>query len=376
MKRMSSILGLKIGLMIFCAMAALAAPVFAEDAKPAAPAVSADDIKKALGMSIYLQSGYTYNSNASTGQINDLRAFDTKANSFGLDLMELVFAKDPAVGAIGYKVKISAGDTARIINAAGLGAATPDSIDVTEAYLSYTAPVGKGLRFDAGKMGTFVGAEVMEAIDNPNYSRSFLFTWAEPLTHTGVKASYTFNDNVNAALFVVNGWDNITDNNTGKSVGLSVNVSAGDPFSAYINYLTGPEQTNNTRDNRSLLDLIATIKPIKPLSIILNYDNGQEQHLSASGGTAQWSGLSAIAKYDINDTYSLSVRGEYFDDKDGVRTLTAQKLTEITVTPTIKLSGGLVLMPEYRHDISDKQSFDNSTKKSQDTIALGAMYRW
>ena len=348
---------------------------FAEDAKPTAPLVSADDIKKALGMSIYLQSGYTYNGSANTGQINDLRAFDTKANSFGLDLLELIFAKDPAAGVIGYKVKVSAGDTARIINAAGMGASTPDSIDITEAYLSYTAPLGKGLRFDVGKMGTFVGAEVMEAIDNPNYSRSFLFTWAEPLTHTGVKGSYTFSDNVNAALFVVNGWDNMNDNNTGKSIGASVNVSAGDPFSAYINYLTGPEQTNNTRDNRSLLDLIATIKPIKPLSFILNYDYGTEEHAVATG-TAKWSGFSAIAKYDFNDTYSLAVRGESFDDTDGFRTGTKQKLTEVTVTPTIKLSGGLILMPEYRHDTSDKQAFDNGTKKSQDTIALGAMYRW
>ena len=356
--------------------AALATPAFAEDAKPAAPVVSADDLKKALGMSIYLQSGYTYNSNASVGQVNDLRAFDTKANSFGLDLLELIFAKDPATGAIGYKVKISGGDTARIINAAGLGAATPDSIDVTEAYISYLAPVGKGLRFDVGKMGTFVGAEVLEAIDNPNYSRSFLFTWAEPLTHTGAKASYAFNDKINAALFVVNGWDNMNDNNTGKSVGLSVNLTPNDKISGYVNYLTGPEHTNNTRDNRSLLDLIATITPIKPLSFILNYDNGQEQHLSATGGTAEWSGVSAIAKYDFSDTYSLALRGEYFDDKDGVRTLTVQKLTEVTITPTIKLAGGLVLMPEYRHDTSNKQSFDNGTKKSQDTIALGAMYRW
>ena len=112
MKKMGSLLGLKIGLMIFCAMVAMSAAAFAEDAKPAAPLVSADDIKKALGMSIYLQSGYTYNGNASTGQINDLRAFDTKANSFGLDLLELGFAKDPAAGVIGYKVKISAGNTA------------------------------------------------------------------------------------------------------------------------------------------------------------------------------------------------------------------------------------------------------------------------
>jgi hypothetical protein len=349
---------------------------FAEDAKPAAPLVSADDIKKALGMSIYLQSGYTYNGNASTGDVNDLRAFDTKANSFGLDLLEIIFAKDPAAGTIGYKVKISGGDTARIINQAGLGASTPDSIDVTEAYVSYLAPIGKGLRFDIGKMGTFVGAEVMEAIDNPNYSRSFLFAWAEPLTHTGVKAGYTFNDSANAALFVVNGWDNMNDNNKGKSVGASVNITKGDLLNAYVNVMTGPEKTNNTADNRSLVDLIATIKPVKPLSFIVNYDYGQEDHSALNGGTAVWSGVSAIVKYDFTATYSLALRGEYFDDKDGVRTLTPQKLTEVTVTPTIKLSGGLVLMPEYRHDTSDKPSFDNTTKKSQDTVALGAMYRW
>jgi hypothetical protein len=374
MKKIGNMLGWKLGLAVFYAMVALTATAFAEEAKPAG--LKPEDVKNALGMSIYLQGGYTYNGNASTGQTNDLRAFDTKANSFGLDLLELVFAKDPAAGVVGYKVKISAGDTARIINAAGLGAATPDSIDITEAYISYTASLGKGLRFDMGKMGTFIGAEVMEAIDNPNYSRSFLFTWAEPLTHTGMKASYVFTDNVNAALFVVNGWDNTTDNNTGKSVGLSVNVAAGDPFSAYINYMQGPEQTNNTRDNRSLLDLVATIKPIKPLSIILNYDAGQEDHLAASGGTAKWSGFAGIVKYDINDTYSISVRGESFDDKNGVRTGTAQRLTEVTVTPEIRLANGLVLRPEYRHDSSGTESFDKGTKKTQDTIALAAMYRW
>ena len=172
---------------------------------------------------------------------------------------------------------------------------------------------------------------MIEAIDNPNYSRSFLFVFAEPTTHTGVKASYVFNDNVNAALFVVNGWDNATDNNKGKSAGVSVNIAAGDPFSAYINYLQGPESDNNNHDNRSLLDLVATIKPVKPLSIILNYDNGKQDNSGAA--SVKWSGISGIVKYDINDTYSISVRGESFDDKDGFRTGTTQKLTEVTVTP-------------------------------------------
>ncbi len=352
-----------------------ASAAFAEDPKPAA--ISAGDLKKALGMSLYFQGGYTYNGNASTGDFNDLRVFDKKANSFMLDLAEIVFAKDPTANAIGYKVKISAGETAKYIHSAGLvSSAGDDPFDITEAYMSYTAQVGKGLRIDFGKFVTYHGAEVIEAIDSPNYSRSFLFNYAIPFTHTGVKASYTFSDAVSASFHIVNGWDNSTDNNSGKTLGLSIGLTPSEKISGYINYMTGPEKSDNTRDNRSLLDLVATIKPIKPLSFILNYDYGQEDHSTLSGGTATWSGLAGIVKYDFNDTYSLSVRGEYFDDKDGVRTLTAQKLTEITVTPEIRTASGLILRPEYRHDISDKESFDNNTKKSQDTIALGAMYRW
>ncbi len=110
---------------------------------------------------------------------NDLRVFDTKANSFGLDLLELGFAKDPAAGVIGYKVKISAGDTAQIINAAGLGA--PDARRGFHrryrGLCKLHCPGRQGASDSMlGKMVTFVGAEVIEAIDNPNYSRSFLFT--------------------------------------------------------------------------------------------------------------------------------------------------------------------------------------------------------
>jgi maltoporin len=142
-----------------------------------------------------------------------------------------------------------------------------------------------------------------------------------------------------------------------------------------VNLIHGAEQTDNSRDKRTLADLVATIKPAKPFTIILNYDNGKEEKVIA-GADAKWSGVSGIVKYDISDTYSLAVRAEYFDDADGYRTGTVQKMKEVTVTPEIRLDGGLIVRPEYRHDISDKQSFKDGTKKSQDTIALGVMYAW
>ena len=251
MKKIGTILGLKFGLMMFCAMIAMTATVFAEDAKPAGPVVSADDLKKALGLSIYVQGGYTYNGNASSltgvpgdpGEENNLRVFDHKANSFGLDLAQIVFAKDPTTGVIGYKVKISAGETAKFIHSAGLGSSTiDDPFDITEGYVSYLAPLGKGLRFDFGKMVTYFGAEVIEAIDNPNYSRSFLFNYAIPFTQTGLKMSYGFTDALSASLHVVNGWDNSTDNNSGKSIGVSIGFAPAEIFSGYVNYMTGPEK--------------------------------------------------------------------------------------------------------------------------------------
>ena len=307
---------------MLAATAVAATPVFAEDAKPAG--LKPDDVKKALGMSIYLQGGYTYNANASSpagsGSENDLRVFDHKANSFGLDLAQIVFAKDPAAGVDGLQGEGFSRRNSKVHSCNRTGdasrrSANPESFDITEAYLSYTAPLGKGLRFDIGKMVTFFGAEVIEAIDNPNYSRSFLFNYAIPFTHTGAKASYVFTDNVNAALFVVNGWDNATDNNSGQIHRRVRQCRGRRSVLGYINYMQGPEQADNNHDNRSLLDLVATIKPIKPLSIILNYDTAKEDMGSAA--SVKWSGFAGIVKYDFNDMYSLSVRGESFDDKDG-----------------------------------------------------------
>jgi hypothetical protein len=393
MKKRGSQLGLKLGLAVFCATAALAAAAFAEDAKPAG--INPDDLKKALGLSIYLQGGYTYNGNAGTvggePEQNDYRVFDHKANSFTLDLAQIVFTKDPALGNVGYRLKISAGETAKWIHSRGLSGAPlsspqagegTDAFDLTEAYVSYNAAVGKGLRFDLGKFVTYNGAEVIEAIDNPNYSRSFLFNYAIPFTHTGLKVSYAFSDAVNAAFYLVNGWDNSTDNNKAKTYGVSLGYTPTEVFSLTVNGTAGPEQDNNNSNNRDLLDLVATIKPVKPLSIILNYDNGREQNAAPAGGAAAWSGFAGIVKYDFNDTYSLAARGEYFADQDGARTGTGipQELKEVTVTPEIRLTGGIILRPEYRHDWSNKESFDIengvATKKSQDTLALGVMYRW
>ena len=89
--------------------------------------------------------------------------------------------------------------------------------NIEEGYISYLAPVGKGLQIDFGKFTTPIGAEVIEAKDNWNYSRSLLFALAIPYYHTGLRLTYAPTSKVSVMGLVVNGWNNVVENNSGKT---------------------------------------------------------------------------------------------------------------------------------------------------------------
>ncbi len=374
------------------AMMFAAGSLYAGEQKPAqteAPGsggITPDDIKKALGMSIYLQGGYTYNFANPDSQENRLRVFDHKANSFTLDLAQIVFTKDAPVAGLGYKLKLSAGETAKFIHATGLGISAgddpnkSDAFDLTEAYMSYVAPLGKGLRFQFGKFVTMHGAEVIEAKDDMNYSRGLLFNYAIPFTHTGLLVGYPFSDKVTAGAYVVNGWDNFNDEGNSKTLGLSINLTPVEQFSAAINLMNGRELLGTINTNRFLSDTVVTVKPIKNWTFVVNTDYAVQSNAGLNGRDAKWYGVAGYVKYDFTDLISTSVRAEYFKDPDGVRTGTVQTAKEITLTPEFKVAKDLIVRPEYRHDWSGNEVFDSHrialNKKSQDTIALGMMYTW
>ncbi len=331
--------------------------------------LEAKEVKDALGMSVYLQGGYTANF-TNDGKTTDLRPFDTNSDQFTFDLAQISFSKEAKeADSIGYRFKISTGETANYIHSTGT---TADEFDLTEGFIEYN--FGGNVKASIGKFATFIGGEVIEAIDNPNYSRSFLFYYAIPFTHTGLRISRGFSDKFSLSLFVVNGWDNFSDDNKDKSIGLSASITPSDKLSVLINGITGRELTNQ----RSVLDTVITINATEKMTISLNADYGMEEKASIvnPGEDAKWYGVAAILKQKFSEKYSLAIRGEIFNDKDGYRTGTKQNLKEITVTPEITLKGGVVVRPELRYDKSDEKVFDGGNKDYQFTLALGLMYRF
>ncbi|HMG95606.1 MAG TPA: porin, partial [Gemmatimonadaceae bacterium] len=332
------------------------------DKKPSDTAAAATKTAEALpkwfdelAVNAFVSTAYEYNSNRPTNGASSYRVFDFSDNSFNLDVAELVVqiaATKP--NDAGFRVDLAAGNSIpQITKTQDQNAA---QFDLQQAFASYIAPLGSGLRFDAGKFVTHMGYELIEGYDgyNDNYSRSILFGYAIPFTHTGVKASYAFSRKVAGMVEVVNGWDLLRDNNRSKSVGAQLALTPVAPLQVLLNWIGGPELANNNHSNRNVFDLVAILKPTNTLTLGLNGDYGKENGTSLvnPGSDATWKGIAGYATYALTSKFSVALRGETFHDEDGVRLGTGTRaiLSEGTFTPSYKFTDHVLLRGEARYD--------------------------
>src|SRR6266571_3004241 len=129
----------------------------------------------------------------------------SKADGFNLNVVQLRLEKplDEAEWAAGYKVDLWAGPDANVLGTQSALAAGSGDFAVRQAYVALRAPFQNGIDFKVGVFDSIIGYESVEGPNNPNYTRSYGHS-IEPQTHTGLLASYRFNDNISASVGVAN----------------------------------------------------------------------------------------------------------------------------------------------------------------------------
>lgn len=349
-------------------------------AAPAAPSLAG--LLGPIRLSGFVDLYYGQNFNNPAAQANNLRFFDAATNQFGLNLVELVVDKtpDPTNSRTGYHVALGFGQAMNAVNGSEPRAGLGFDQYLKEAYFSYLAPVGKGLQVDVGKFVTPHGAEVIETKDNWNYSRGLLFSYAIPYYHFGARAKYTFNDKYSLTGFFVNGWNNVVDNNTGKTYGMSFGWNPNKKFGLTENYMAGPEQNSLNSTWRQLTDTVITYSPTSKLSFIVNGDYGRGDRTDLGEGEfskpVYWTGVAGYIKYAFNGTSAFSTRFEHYDDHDGFTTGTAQHLNEFTTTFERIMAHHIISRLEFRRDMSNKDPFlkGNTPVSGQNTMTAGLVY--
>ncbi len=341
----------------------------AAGAAMAADAPSLSKVLEASGITAtgYVEAGYEY-----VSTIPSYRVFDTEHSAFSLHQAAFSLAYQPKDG-FGALVNITTGNDAEVIHSTG--SFDSGSFDVTQAFVQYA---GGPVTIIAGKYVTLAGAEVINSTGDTNLSRSVLFGYAIPFTHTGVRATFAASDEISFIVGVNNGWDQVRDLNTQKTAELGVAYTT-KPFVLAAQAYLGSEPTAVGGGQRQLLDIVATFNATDSLSFVLNLDYGKQQD-TAANTDAKWAGLAGYVNYAINDTWRLSFRAENFDDKDGYRLNgPQQKVKEGTFTLAAMPSKSAEVRFEVRYDKSDKQSFTETNGMPTDkqySLGVEALYKF
>ncbi|HEX8983885.1 MAG TPA: porin, partial [Bryobacteraceae bacterium] len=294
---------------------------------------------------------YSFNLNHPESGTNNLRNFDVKANQFSLNMAKVTLEHTP--DPVGFRLDLGVGRAFDMIHASETAPSVFRNIE--QAYISFKPPRAKGLEMDFGEFVTSAGAEVIETKDNWNYSRSLLFAYAIPYYHFGLRVTMPLGKHFNAALHVVNGWNNVEDNNSGKTVGLMTQVVTR-RVTWTSTYHAGPEKAGTDRGWRHLYDTTLLLTPAAKLSSYVNFDYGVDKNMLT--GNKRWTGIAWAGRYAVNSWFALAPRLEWFNDANGFSTGIVQKVKELTMTAEFKAKEGLLSRLEYRHDWSNARTFD------------------
>lgn len=243
----------------------------------------------------------------------------------------------------------------------------PDlSRHIQEARLGYK--ISEKTWLDAGIFFAHVGAEAWASKDNLTLTRSLVADYS-PYYLSGVKLTHSASDNLTFLVLVTNGWQNISENNTDKTLGTGVEYKF-DRFSVAYNTLIGnevsPDLNGSARKGefRHYHNFILRSQSAKKLEWTAELDIGFQKRPSGSG-FSKWLGSSLAARYTLSKNQKISLRLESFKDADQVVLVTAAPNGFNAIGGSAgfdqQLEAGLLWRTELRYLKADAKIFPKDT---------------
>ncbi|THU40933.1 porin [Niastella caeni] len=315
---------------------------------------------------------YNFHNAKDSGYINNYTSFTNSQNSFelGMASVKAEYTTGKVTGVLDLGFGRRAEEFSYNEKGTGLGTA------IKQAYISVAA--SEKLKFTMGKWATHVGYELVDAYLNRNYSMSYMFSFG-PFFHTGLKAELTAG-NFGFMLGVANPTDNVTASFAKKMIiGQISAANSSGKLKGYLNYQGGKDMAENTINQA---DLVITGTVSDKFSI--GY-NGTVQSVKLNGKSSgdTWWGSAVYLNIDPSKVFGVTLRGEYFDDKNALSGLAVASgigtsVFAATLSGNIRIDN-LTIIPEFRLDNSKDAIFaknPNTGVKSTGTFLLGATWHF
>ena len=232
--------------------------------------------------------------------------------------------------------------------------------------------VRPGVWVDGGVFFSHIGQESWISRDNPTYTRSFTAEYT-PYYSSGVKVTWAASPKITAQLHLLNGWQNISENNERKAVGARIDwTPRTGVFVGWAGFRGDEQPEGSARRIRDFHQLVARLEPRSDLTLWLTADRGWER--PETGPTATWGSLTAIAERRLSPTLSLAARVERYVDRDGVLIPVPDPegfaVTSASLGLNLRLPEGVQWRTEARGYWSDASVWPDRLGSRRSTAAL------
>jgi hypothetical protein len=250
---------------------------------------------------------------------------------------------------------------------------------IRQLYITYT-PWNNNVKFTAGEFATHFNNEIFEPDANRNYSMSYMFTYG-PFFHTGVKAEATFGKH-GFMLGIANPNDFKSLNNAKKYAIAQYSFAPTEKFKGYINYFSGKRPSDTAKVSQ--LETILTQKFSEAFNMLyiggIAFNKYQQEDKYGDSKNWWYSGL--YFNYDATKVFGLSLRTEYFSDKQEQNVFASVvgggSLFETTLSANFRIDN-LVIIPEVRYENASQEIYLKSSgapTKSAGNFILAAVYKF
>jgi hypothetical protein len=273
----------------------------------------------------FVDSQYAYDFNSPP---NGDRSFSTqpaRSNEFNVNLAFIEAKFDTAKERSRFAIQAGTSVQSNYSSEPTRGAVSGPSLSrlIQEARVGYA--ISDSTWVDAGIFFAHVGSESWISKENLTLTRS-LVAENSPYYLSGVKITHSLSEQLTIKLLVVNGWQNISENNPDKSIGLGIEFAMGRCTLAYNDLLgreKSPDLNGAERPSkfRHFHNFILKGTGTDSWEWIAQFDFGFQEK-SASSGVSDWNGASLMARYALNSEQKIALRAESFQDLDQIVVVT------------------------------------------------------
>lgn len=167
------------------------------------------------------------------------------------------------------------------------------------------------LWLDGGVYLSYIGLESWSSFENLTYTRSLVADYT-PYYLSGAKLTWAATPRLTAQFHVMNGWQNIAENNRGKAIGSRFDYAASPSITlSYANFV-GNERPSGSR---------SVLRVYNQVMIKGTRASGTQWQGQVDVGhqdRSDWYGLVAVLRQPVTDHVALTGRVERFSDPDQV----------------------------------------------------------